>query len=114
MRSSSMKFEGDLYHKLKWLMFFRILFALLLLSSTIIVQFNEKSYPSAKSFTVLYSLAVFIFLLSICYALIYRTQKIKFLFIFIPVGHHLLQHDHIQKGKHDHGRSLQHPVRYFG
>ena len=86
MRSSSMKFEGDLYHKLKWLMFFRILFALLLLSSTIIVQFNEKSYPSAKSFTVLYSLAVFIFLLSICYALIYRTQKIKFLFPYLQIG----------------------------
>jgi two-component system sensor histidine kinase HydH len=86
MNTPSMTSEGDLYHKLKWLMFIRILFAVLLLSSTIIVQFNEKIYPSAKSFTVLYGLAVFIFLLSICYALIYRTQKIKFLFPHLQIG----------------------------
>ena len=81
-----MKLEGDIYHKLKWLMIFRILFAVLLLSSTIFVQFNDKNYLTAKSFTVLYSLVVFIFLLSICYTIIYRTKKIKFLFPYLQIG----------------------------
>ncbi|MGA8181577.1 MAG: ATP-binding protein [Desulfobacterales bacterium] len=81
-----MKSEGDLDQKLKWLMVFRILFAALLLTSTIVVQLNGKTYPSAKSFTVLYSLSVFIFLLSICYIIIYRKQKIKFLFPYIQIG----------------------------
>jgi signal transduction histidine kinase len=86
MRIPSMKPEGDLDHKLKWLMVFRILFAALLLTSTIVVQLNEKTYPTAKSFTVLYSLTVFIFLLSVCYFIIYHKQKIKFFFPYIQIG----------------------------
>jgi two-component system sensor histidine kinase HydH len=86
MQPPSMTSESDLYHKLKWLMVIRILFAVLLLTSTIIVQFNEKAYASAKSFTLLYGLAVFILLLSIGYALIYRAKKIKFLFPYLQIG----------------------------
>ncbi|MEJ2658742.1 MAG: ATP-binding protein [Desulfobacterales bacterium] len=67
-------------------MFFRILFATLLLSSTIVVQLNEKTYPSAKPFTLLYGLIIVIFLLSIFYAFIYRTQKIKLLFPYLQIG----------------------------
>lgn len=81
-----MKSEGDLDHRLKWLMFFRIAFVALLLASTIVAQLNEKSAPSAKSFTVLYILIIFIFLLSIGYAFIYRRQKIKLLFPYIQIG----------------------------
>ncbi len=86
MRSSSITPEDDLYHKLKWLMFFRILFALLLLSSTIVVQLNKNPFPLAKSFIVLYGLIVAIFLLSTYYAFIFRAQKIKFLFPYIQIG----------------------------
>ncbi len=86
MSSLSMKPEGDLYHKLKWLMLFRIIFVALLLTSTIVAQINEKTSPSAKSFTVLYILIIFIFLLSIGYAFIYRRQKIKRLFPYIQIG----------------------------
>lgn len=67
-------------------MFFRILFATLLLSSTLVVQLNEKTYHSAKPFTLLYGLAGVIFLLSINYAFIYRTQKIKLLFPYLQIG----------------------------
>lgn len=81
-----MKSEGDLDHRLKWLMFFRIIFVALLLASTIVAQLNEKTSPSAKSFTVLYILIIFIFLLSIGYAFIYRRQKIKLLFPYIQIG----------------------------
>lgn len=86
MSSSSITPEEDLYHKLKWLMSFRILFASLLLGSTIIVQLKEKSFPPDKSFIVLHGLIVIIFLLSIYYAFIFRSVKIKFLFPYIQIG----------------------------
>ncbi len=86
MRNPSMQSEGDFDHKLKWLMVFRVLFATLLLTSTIVVQLNEKTYPSTKPFTVLYGLTVFIFLISICYTFIYLKHKIKFLFPYIQIG----------------------------
>ena len=82
----SAKSEGDLDHKLKWLMLFRIIFVALLLTSTIVVQLNERTSPSAKSFSILYILIIFIFLLSIGYAFIYRRQKIKLLFPYIQIG----------------------------
>jgi len=86
MSSSSITPEEDLYHKLKWLMFFRIFFAVLLLGSTIIVQLKEDSFPPDKSFIVLYCLIVTIFLLSIYYAIVFRTVKIRLLFPYIQIG----------------------------
>jgi two-component system sensor histidine kinase HydH len=86
IRGPATNTEGDLDHKLKGLMFFRILFAALLLTSTIVVQLNEKTYPSARSFSILYNLTIFIFLISICYAYIYRKQKITALHPYIQIG----------------------------
>ena len=67
-------------------MFFRILFASLLLGSTIVVQLKEKSFPPDKSFIVLYVLIAIIFLLSIYYIVFFRTVKIKSLFPYIQIG----------------------------
>jgi len=78
--------EDDLYHKLKWLMFFRILFALLMLGSTIAVHLNVTSFPLDKSFIVLYAIIVVIFLLSIYYGFVFRALKIRFLFPYIQIG----------------------------
>lgn len=86
MSSSSITPEEDLYHKLKWLMFFRIVFALLLLGSTIIVQLKENSFLPDKSFIALDGLIVIIFLLSIHYAFIFRTAKFRLLFPYIQIG----------------------------
>ena len=86
MSSSSITPEEDLYHKLKWLMFFRIIFASLLLGSTIIVQLKENYFPPDKSFIALYSLIVIIFLLSIYYVYIFRTEKIRLLFPYVQIG----------------------------
>jgi signal transduction histidine kinase len=86
MSSSSITPEEDLYHKLKWLMFFRILFASLLLGSAIFVQLKENFFPPDKSFIVLHGLIVIIFLLSIYYAFIFRTVKIRLLFPYIQIG----------------------------
>jgi two-component system sensor histidine kinase HydH len=86
MSSSSITPEEDLYHKLKWLMLFRIIFASLLLGSTIIFQLKENIFPPDKSFLILYCLIGTIFLLSIFYFLIYRTVKIGLLFPYIQIG----------------------------
>ncbi|MGW8324394.1 MAG: histidine kinase dimerization/phospho-acceptor domain-containing protein, partial [Desulfobacterales bacterium] len=86
MKSSSITPEEDLYHKLKWLMFFRIIFASLLLGSTIIFQLKENIFPPDKSFLILYGLIVTIFLLSIIYVLIFRTVKKRLLFPYIQIG----------------------------
>lgn len=67
-------------------MFFRILFASLLLGSTIVVQLKENSFPPDKSFIVLYVLIAIIFLLSIYYIVFFRTVKIKSLFPYIQIG----------------------------
>jgi len=67
-------------------MFFRILFASLLLGSTIIVQLKENSFPPDKSFIVLHGLIVIIFLLSIYYAFIFRTVKKRLLFPYFQIG----------------------------
>ena len=67
-------------------MFFRILFASLLLGSTIVVQLKENSFPPDKSFIVLYVLITIIFLLSIYYVVFFRTVKIKSLFPYIQIG----------------------------
>ena len=67
-------------------MFFRILFASLLLGSTIVVQLKENSFPQDKSFIVLHGLIVIIFLLSIYYAFIFRTAKTKFLFPYVQIS----------------------------
>jgi two-component system, NtrC family, sensor histidine kinase HydH len=86
MSSSSITPEEDLYHKLKWLMLFRIIFASLLLGSTIIFQLKENIFPPNKSFLILYGLIGAIFLLSIFYVLIFRTKKIRLLFPYIQIG----------------------------
>jgi two-component system sensor histidine kinase HydH len=86
MRSSSITPEEDLYHKLKWLMFFRIVFASLLLGSTIVVQLKENFFPPDNSFLILYGLIVTIFLLSIYYAFVFRTVTIRLLFPYFQIG----------------------------
>jgi two-component system sensor histidine kinase PilS (NtrC family) len=86
MPSSSNKPENDLYHKLKWLILFRVVFALLLLGSNIILQFSERPSSFAWSLQVFYGLVAAIFLLSFYYALILKHVKRKLLFAYIQIG----------------------------
>jgi two-component system sensor histidine kinase PilS (NtrC family) len=87
MKSPNIAPESELLYKLKWLMFARVLFTTLLLSSTIILQLNEKIPPLAKSLLVLYGIIVGIFLLSVQYTLIFNRvkQTIKFTYIQICI-----------------------------
>ena len=86
MPASSNKFEDDLYHKLKWVMFLRVVFTSLLLGSTIILQFSEKPFHLTGSLLIFYGLIVTIFLLSFCYSLIFKHIKRKLVFAYIQIG----------------------------
>jgi len=86
MNSSLAKPESDLFNKLKWLMFFRVVFAAFLLGSTIIVQLVEIPSPLAKPLLALYGLTAGIFILSFCYTLVLFRLKRESLFAYIQIG----------------------------
>ena len=60
--------EGDLKNRLKWLIFFRLLFSTLLLGSTIFLQLGESPSPVSRPLLVLYGLIISIFVLTFIYA----------------------------------------------
>ncbi len=86
MNNSLIKSESVVFHKLKWLMSFRLHFTILLLGSTIIVQLGESPSPLAKSLLVLYGLIAGIFLLSLAYALLLPRVKRELFFAYIQLG----------------------------
>ena len=68
--------EAEIIQKLKWLMFFRVLFSALLLGSTILLQFRDSILPLNPPLFILYGLIATIFLLSLIYALaLYRSRR---------------------------------------
>lgn len=78
--------ESEYYHRLKWLMFFRVLFTSLLLGSTIILQLADNPSPLAKPLLVLYGLIAGIFLLSFFYAVILPRMKRGLIFASFQIG----------------------------
>ncbi|MGD8521212.1 MAG: ATP-binding protein [Desulfobacterales bacterium] len=75
MNPSALNSHSDYKNKLKWLLFFRILFSTLLLGSTIILQLGEKTSPFAPSLIVLYGIIITIFFLSLIYGLLLKHIK---------------------------------------
>ncbi|MDM8538839.1 histidine kinase dimerization/phospho-acceptor domain-containing protein, partial [Desulfobacterales bacterium HSG17] len=78
--------DSDFYHKLKWLMFFRVLFTTLLLGSTIVLQFGEKFFPLSDPLLVLYELIAGLFLLSFIYSVLLPRIKRVVLFAYVQVS----------------------------
>jgi len=131
MPGSLNKPEDDLYHKLEWVMFLRVIFTSLLLGSTTILQFSEKPFPITGPFIIFYGLIITIFLLSFFYALIFKHIKRKLVFygnnnnfcyrqfrkhffISLSGSYYLFEYAPFQERKHGHGRALQYPVRHSG
>lgn len=76
---------GEITLKLKWLMFFRILFSTLLLGSTILLQLGDSPPPLKSPLIILYGLIATIFLLSLVYAIgLYRIKR-PFLMAYLQV-----------------------------
>ncbi|NJL58388.1 MAG: GHKL domain-containing protein [Desulfobacteraceae bacterium] len=87
MDSYPIKPDNEFYHKLKWLIFFRLLFATLLLGSSLVLQMSEKISMTHQPLLLLYGLIAMIFFLSFCYALLlYRTlYPVWFAYIQISI-----------------------------
>lgn len=78
--------EKDHKTKLKWLIFFRIVFSALLLGSTIVLQLSHSATPGEQSFVILYALAIAIFLISLIYSLLLKRIKKDTTFAFVQAG----------------------------
>ena len=78
--------QNDYKVKLKWLLFFRLLFSSLLLGSTIILQLGASASSFAPSLLVLYGIIIAIFILSVIYAFILNRVKHDFVFAFIQIA----------------------------
>ncbi len=78
--------DSELRKKLKWLMFFRVLFSSLLLGSTAILHLGRVVSPLSRPLIFLYGLIAAIFLLSFIYSiLLYRIRR-TLLFAYIQIG----------------------------
>jgi two-component system sensor histidine kinase PilS (NtrC family) len=80
------KKNSDLSQKLKWLMLFRLLAALLLLGGTIVFRAHENLPFFAQPFIYLYWLSGWIILLSLCYTLFYPLFKHEPFFAYLQIG----------------------------
>jgi two-component system sensor histidine kinase PilS (NtrC family) len=78
--------EKDYKTKLKWLMFFRVLFSVLLLGSTVVLQLVETASLMDPSLLVLYGLIITIFLISVFYSLLLKRIKKEIAFAFIQIS----------------------------
>ena len=76
----------DYKTELKWLVFFRILFSVLLLGATIVLQIGESATPIKPSLLVLYGFIITVFLLSLVYSLLLKRVKKTISFAFIQIG----------------------------
>ena len=76
--------ESDFYHKLKWLMLARVFFALIMLTTSLIIQ-PAESKPLEKPFVILYTLSLSVFVVSLIYAAIFRYIRKGILFAYLQV-----------------------------
>lgn len=78
--------EDELYGKLKWLMFSRVLFTTLLIGSTIILHLREALSPISAPLLVFYGLIVGTFILSFLYAVLLNRVKRRKLFAYTQIA----------------------------
>jgi len=83
MNQETVTAENEFVHKLKWIMFFRLLFTSILLGSTIIFQLRESPSLLARPLVFIYVLTAAIYLLSFIYSLILRRVKRQLLFAYV-------------------------------
>jgi two-component system sensor histidine kinase HydH len=77
--------EKDNKTELKWLMFFRILFSVLLLGSSVILQAGKTTTLFEPSLLLLYGIILSIFMVSLVYSLLLKRIKKSISFAFIQV-----------------------------
>ena len=85
MNQETVTAENEFLQKLKWIMFFRLLFTTILLGSTLIFQLRESPSFLARPLVFIYVLTAAIYLLSFIYSLILRRVKRRLLFTYIQL-----------------------------
>jgi two-component system sensor histidine kinase PilS (NtrC family) len=78
--------ESDLVPRLKWLIFFRVFFTVLLIGSSIIFQLGVSSTFFERPLLVLYILMVGIFVLSVVYMILLPRVRRVVAFAYIQLG----------------------------
>ena len=79
------RFSDESRRRLKWLIFFRALFAVILLGSTVFFTNVKNLYYDADSLLLLYIISISTLLLSAGYALALPKVKRKFLFSYLQI-----------------------------
>ncbi len=80
------RFQSDLYRKIKWLIFFRALFASVLLGSSMLAAYHEGISVLSTPLVYLNIIAIAILLVSGCYALFLPRVKKLLLFGYIQLN----------------------------
>ena len=83
--TSDVRFSDESRRRLKWLIFFRALFALILLGSTIFFTNVKNLYYDADSLILLYIISISTLVLSAIYALVVPYVKRKLLFSYLQI-----------------------------
>ncbi len=78
--------DKDYFQKLKWLIFFRAIFATLLLGSTIAYRLGESPSPINKPLLLLYGLTMAILVLSIIYFALFNRFKTAPFYAYIQLS----------------------------
>jgi len=83
--SSAIQAENEFERRLKWLMFFRALFALFLFGSTIFFTRIKQFSYSSNEVQMLYAVSASLLIISICYVLVLPLIKRKILFTYLQL-----------------------------
>lgn len=78
--------EEDLFRKLKWMMLFRLLFALLFLGGTIVYSAHENLPYFSRPMVYIYWLMAWVILLSLCYSLVFSYFRNDIFFAYLQTG----------------------------
>lgn len=86
VNSPPVRSDDDFFEKLKWLMFFRVLFTVLLLASTAVLHLSGQIASLSQPLLILYGLIGALFFLSFVYSILLpRTQR-TVLFAFVQIA----------------------------
>ncbi len=77
---------NEIYPRLKWLMFFRVLFNTLMLCSTLILHISGSFSPISQPLKILYLLIIGLFLVSFIYSVLLTRVRRIILFAYIQIA----------------------------
>jgi len=86
MSSPAPHTQGDFLRRLKWIMFFRVLFTTLLLGSTIVFEVRKSPSPSPEPLFFIFALVIAIYILTLAYSIVLHRFNPGIRFAYIQIG----------------------------